>query len=122
MIDFRTQKEILEKPDTVIEGVRYHEIPIVDEETAGISQTGSFLELITEAGQLPDDFLHNQYRSFVKDEYSVKQYARFMDILLNHEKGAVLWHCSAGKDRRGLVPPCFSALLGFPEKPSVRIL
>ena len=32
VIDFRTQKEILEKPDTVIEGVRYHEIPIVDEE------------------------------------------------------------------------------------------
>lgn len=106
----------------MIEGVRYHEIPIVDEETAGISQTGSFLELITEAGQLPDDFLHNQYRSFVRDEYSVKQYARFMDILLNHEKGAVLWHCSAGKTGWGLVPPCFSALLGFPEKPSVRIL
>lgn len=116
VIDFRTQKEILEKPDTVIEGVRYHEIPIVDEETAGISQAGSFLELITEAGQLPDDFLHNQYRSFVRDEYSVKQYARFMDILLNHEKGAVLWHCSAGKDRAGIGTALLLCALGVPRK------
>lgn len=88
----------------------------MDEETAGISQTGSFLELITEAGQLPDDFLHNQYRSFVRDEYSVKQYARFMDILLNHEKGAVLWHCSAGKDRAGIGTALLLCALGVPRK------
>ena len=40
VIDLRTKKEVLEKPDTLMEGVRYHEIPIVDEETLGISQEG----------------------------------------------------------------------------------
>ena len=33
----------------------------------------------------------------MKDQYSVKQCARFMDVLFHHDNGAVLWHCSLGK-------------------------
>lgn len=116
VIDLRTKYEILEKPDIVMEGVHYYEIPIVDEETVGISQAGSLIELMKKIDQVPDKFVHKQYQNFVRDQYSVKQYARFMDILLNHEDGAILWHCSVGKDRAGIGTVFLLSALGVPQK------
>lgn len=51
----------------------------------------------------------------VHDEYSIKQYARFLDVLLHQNEGAVLWHCSAGKDRVG-VNALLLCALGVPKK------
>lgn len=116
VIDLRTKREILKKPDIVMEGVQYHEIPIVDEETAGISQAGSLMELISKFNQVPDEFVYKQYQNFIRDQYCVTQYARFMDILLNHQEGAVLWHCSAGKDRAGVATALLLCALGIPRK------
>ena len=112
VIDFRTRREILEKPDVVMEGVRYRTIPILDEETAGISQAGSLVELIKSFPGSPDEMLHRQYRNFIRDQYSVKQYARFLDAILHHDGGAVLWHCSAGKDRVGVGTALLLSALG----------
>lgn len=116
VVDLRTRYEILQKPDTVMEGVCYHEIPIIDEETAGISQAGSLMEMINRFDRVPDEFIHKQYQNFVRDQYSVRQYARFMDILLDHEDGAILWHCSAGKDRAGIGTVFLLCALGVPRK------
>ena len=121
VIDLRTKKEVLEKPDTLMEGVRYHEIPIVDEETLGISQEGlsrpeNIIKLMKNMNIVPEEFIENQYRNFVRNEYSVKQYARFMDLILHHEGGAVLWHCSAGKDRVGVGTALLLSALGVPRE------
>lgn len=121
VIDLRTKQEILEKPDTVMEGVTYHEIPIIDEETLGISQEGlsrsaNLLKLMQNRNMIPEEFIESQYRNFVTDQYSVKQYARFMDILLHHEEGAILWHCSAGKDRVGVGTALLLSALGVPRE------
>lgn len=121
VIDLRTKKEVLEKPDTLMEGVRYHEIPIVDEETLGISQEGlsrpeNIIKLMKNMNIVPEEFIENQYRNFVRDQYSVKQYARFMDFILHHEGGAVLWHCSAGKDRVGVGTALLLSALGVPRE------
>lgn len=121
VIDLRTKQEILEKPDTVMEGVTYHENPIIDEETLGISQEGlsrsaNLLKLMQNRNMIPEEFIESQYRNFVTDQYSVKQYARFMDILLHHEEGAILWHCSAGKDRVGVGTALLLSALGVPRE------
>lgn len=112
VVDFRTRTEILEKPDTVLERVEYHEIPIVDEETLGITRSGNLLEMLLKFDQPIDEFMQKQYVSFVRDDFSVKQYARFMDVLLHQEKGAVLWHCSMGKDRVGVGTALLLSALG----------
>ena len=57
-----------------------------------------------------------QYESLVHDEYSIKQYARFLDVLLHQNEGAVLWHCSAGKDRVGVGTALLLCALGVPKK------
>lgn len=116
VVDFRTRMECLEKPDTVIEGVQYHELPIVDEETLGITRFGGMTDILKNFREIPEEFMLKQYASLVHDEYSVKQYARFMDILLHQDEGAVLWHCSAGKDRVGVGTALLLSALGIPKK------
>ena len=63
VVDFRTRMECLEKPDTIIEGVQYHEIPIVDEETLGITRSGSFRQMLLRIlQQIPEEFMHEAVR------------------------------------------------------------
>ena len=116
VIDFRTKSEVLEKPDIVMEGVQYCDIPIVDEETTGITRSGKLDEIIKSFKDIPEDFVLNQYASLVHDSYSVRQYARFLDVLLHQEEGAVLWHCSIGKDRAGVGTALLLYILGVPRE------
>ena len=52
------------------------------------------------------------YEEILSDQYSVKQFARFVDVLLHHENGAVLWHCSTGKDLTGIATAILLCALG----------
>lgn len=54
-------------------------------------------------------FVAHMHDGILLTERARRGYAQFFKILLGQEKGAVLWHCSAGKDRAGLA----SALLLF---------
>lgn len=116
VVDFRSKGEILEKPDIVMEGVKYHEIPILDEETAGLTQSGNLAEMILNSDEIPEHYVKKIYQNFIRDQFSIKQYARFIDILLHHEEGSVLWHCSAGKDRAGVGTAILLCALGVPRK------
>ena len=116
VVDFRTRMECLEKPDTVMQGVEYHELPIIEDETLGITRMGSFEEMFRNFREVPDEFMLKQYASLVHDEYSVKQYARFLDVVLHQDEGAVLWHCSAGKDRAGIGTVLLLCALGVSKK------
>ena len=49
----------------------------------------------------PMAFGEDIYPQLVTNEESVYHYRRFFEILLEQEEGAVLWHCTAGKDRVG---------------------
>ena len=64
--------EILQKPDSILEGVEYHEIPIMDEETLGITRSKCLLEMLLGFDQPIDEFMQKQYISFVRDDFSVK--------------------------------------------------
>lgn len=112
VVDFRTDPEREEKPDTQLPYVEYYHIPILDEETMGITQETDTMKNMASFSNDPDDFLMKQYENFVTDEYARRQYARFMDILLRQRDGAVLWHCSAGKDRAGVATALLLAVLG----------
>ena len=115
VIDFRTKAEAAKKPDTLIEGCEYIDMPIVDEETLGITRDANLVSTLRQIKVSPDEFMIKQYVNLVHDEYSVKQYARFLDILLHHDDGAILWHCSAGKDRVGVGTAILLYALGVPK-------
>ena len=116
VIDFRTKSEVLEKPDIVMEGVQYCDIPIVDEETTGITRSGRLDEIIKSFKDIPEDFVLNQYASLVHDAYSVRQYARFLDVLLHVKNGAVVFHSTTGEDRTGVGTALLLFALGVPKE------
>lgn len=112
VIDFRNRMEREQKPDTILEGVKYYEIPIVDEEAIMISRERDVLDIIRNLQGDPDEFMIRQYQNFILDQFSVKQYARFLDLLIHQDEGAVLWHCSIGKDRVGVGTALLLCALG----------
>ena len=120
VIDLRGQTERKEKPDTVLMGVEYYHIPMIDEETAddslesrlGLLRASGLLHQILEYDGELEALIKKQYENFVRDQYSVKQCARFMDVLFHHENGSVLWHCSMGKDRVGITTALLLCALG----------
>ena len=59
--------------------------------------------------------MRSMYRKFVGD-YCVSRYSRFVQILLEDHDKAVLWHCSAGKDRAGVGAVIIEEILGVPRE------
>ena len=117
VIDLRSDAEREERPDTILKGVEYYHVPVFEEELAGISRENiSIRNAVSAMGDSPSDFLLKQYEKFVTDQMCVKQYAKFFNILLHHEHGAILWHCSAGKDRAGIATALLMSALGVSRK------
>ncbi len=124
VVDFRTQREKEESPDPALKGVDHLEIPILDELSVGITRDREsekgMLKLLTErldsGVDAAAEYMQGLYRSMVKQEYCRRQYRRFFDVLLKQEEGAVLWHCSAGKDRAGVGTAYLLWALGVPDE------
>ena len=124
IVDFRTETERAGRPDPDIEGVRYIFNPILNEETMGITREKENdkkdgLKELMKFISTPDfdvvRYMEDIYERIVSDAYSIEQYKKFFDILLCQNDGAVLWHCSAGKDRVGVGTALLLTALGVPE-------
>ena len=112
VIDLRTVQEIAEKPDPILSGVRYLNMPIYDASVFGITHEKRYKITTIKIPDMP--WL---YQKMVKDEFSVCALrAIFQEVCALPKNGAVLWHCSEGKDRCGLVSALFLALLGVNEE------
>lgn len=123
IIDLRTKQEIKEKPDKEIDGVKYISIPLINETTAGISrEKGSDPKSIAKdyndkaelLAAIPD--MSKIYLFMVTDKNAIDQIKKVMSVLMNQNDGAVLFHCTAGKDRTGIIAALLLYLLGVSEK------
>ncbi len=56
------------------------------------------------------------YRSLALSEGISTQYAAFIRLLLEEHEKAVLWHCTAGKDRAGIASVIVEEILGIPRE------
>ncbi len=119
IIDLRTEQECMEKPNPSVSGTDYLHLSVIRNLAAGISRDEdsdqkAFSVLEAEPEQAREFMIH-AYTVFVEDEYSVAQYRRFVQTLLEPREKAVLWHCSAGKDRTGFASVIIQELLGVPR-------
>ncbi len=116
IVDLRTDIEIERKRDPEIDGVNYINLPVVDEATVGITRektaAASAVKLIKTMEISASEYMQNMYRALVVNETSVNVLKEFFDVLLNQEDGAVLFHCSAGKDRVGALTAILLSVLG----------
>lgn len=122
IVDFRTEREKTRQPDLEIPGTRYYHIPIVESLTAGITREKEAdtdaISLLIMKPREAREYMCQTYRTFALSDYALSQYARFIRILLENGASdrAVLWHCTAGKDRAGIGALLVEELLGVPRK------
>ena len=110
IIDLRTQKELLEKPDVLIDGVDIVHMPVITEAVAGIShekKVRSMKSLI----MMPR--MEDLYVSMVTAE-SLDNVVKVLKYILTLplEKFSVVFHCTAGKDRTGVIAALLLSFLG----------
>ena len=116
VVDFRTDREVKEKPDPVLPGVEAVHLPILTEQAVGISREEESdrhagIKMMREP-ETARAHMCNMYRMIGSSEFCASQYARFVRLLLEEREKAVLWHCTAGKDRAGFGSVIVEELLG----------
>lgn len=125
VVDFRTPTEASQMPDPAIEGVRYVSAPLLDEENLGVTReakvdftdyVGQMLFYVKTAGTDIGAYFEKTYPAIATGEGAMRQLRRFFDVLLEQEEGAVLYHCTAGKDRVGTATALLLSALGVPRE------
>lgn len=124
VVDFRTLAERLQKPDRIIEGVEYIICPMLEDKAEGITRdkpeteeeeaqrTVNMVRRLMKNGRDGAEQMSSLYGVLVTLEHSIDHYRQFFDILLRHESGALLYHCTMGKDRVGTATALLLSALG----------
>lgn len=110
IVDLRDDQEVREHPDPPLRQATLRRLSLFPGEAAGISRR--------DLGESPADLairrartlgpggarrlLEQMYPAMVSQPYCLERLQDFFQLLLSHEKGAFLWHCTSGKDRTGL--------------------
>lgn len=120
VVDFRDKAERMEYPDVEIEGVANIQLPLLETLAAGVTRdVKSERDILAKTINNPENTLKmicGIYTSFIVEEHAVSQYRKFLQILMENHDKAVLWHCSAGKDRAGIGSVLVEEILGVPRE------
>ena len=122
--DLRTPQERAEMPDRVLAGVTYHLMPVFGESVLGItreegserSMRDTIQEGMAEHPGGARAYMASVYAAMVTDPHSKVQFRDFLRLAARTEEGALLWHCSAGKDRVGVATALLLSALDVPEE------
>jgi len=116
VIDFRSQEEFYNKPDVKIEGVQYINLPALPknnlpQKRKSDHHDSNLLQLVDKEYGGKTLLMKTYHELFLTPE-GIKAYQEFFKIVLENEEGAILWHCSQGKDRAGMAAFLLEYALG----------
>lgn len=134
VIDFRTATERKQKPDPDMPGVRNIFNPILDEKTVGITfeeeeqeaeegEPDAIKSILLHASSLggkPETYVDRLYEDLVLNDHLCDFLFPFFDLLLEADDRAVLWHCTAGKDRVGVGTALLLTALGVQRETIIK--
>ncbi|MGN0812893.1 MAG: tyrosine-protein phosphatase [Candidatus Coproplasma sp.] len=122
VVDLRIFTEIEQAPDTLWEGLKYVHQPLLCTATTGITRDKSMrITMVKEARRIKsefgtaDNYMAAMYRSILMSEEPKRHLTAVLREIIENE-GCILWHCSGGKDRAGIVAMLVECLLGVPEE------
>lgn len=111
IVDFRGVSEAASAPMALSPGLMARRVGLAIE-----PQAGARIRALEAEGAVSHEAAHaimvESYRAYVTDH--APTYARFVRLVAEAD-GAVLFHCSAGKDRTGFAAALVLAALGAPE-------
>ena len=129
VVDFRTARERVERPDRVLDGVDYILCPLFEFKTEGITrekpltededalQSIAMAKRFIAAGDLDGRArMCSLYPTIMRTEHALSHMREFLDVLLRHGEGALLYHCTMGKDRVGTATAVVLSALGVPRE------
>lgn len=114
IIDLRRVEEVKRDPDQAIPDAVTVNAPMTPDQVTAANP--SRVALLTYLAQHQDAFAQMQagYQAMVADSRQQQQLAKALTAMIT-APGAVLWHCSMGKDRTGVVAALLLETLGVPR-------
>lgn len=116
VIDLRTNEEKEAAPDMQLDCIKYYHIPLLqsfDNPLITKQNRSKILVDISKNKGGAVKYLSRVYTKMVSDEYSLTQLKKIFDVLLNKEDDkAVIFHCTQGKDRTGVLAALILYALG----------
>ena len=112
VIDLRNEQEISEHPNVLLDGAVFKHVCLLSGEKKGISREDYGMTLsrlaISRAKSLLEDggsrkLLEGMYGQMSENESCIRKIREFFDLLYEQKDGSVLWHCTSGKDRTGVL-------------------
>ncbi len=121
VVDLRTQLERSHDPDPkdrMLPETVLYDLPVFGAEELGITRGGGLAGDLKAFGRLngaPYKVVEAIYPQALLGDQGIEAYGRLLNILLEAQSDATLWHCSEGKDRAGLASVIVECALGVPE-------
>ena len=121
IVDLRNEQEISEHPDIDLKGAVIKKICLLSGEKKAISREDYGLSIsmfaINRAKSLLEDggsrhLLESMYSQMAQNEECIQRIREFFELLLVQNEGALVWHCTSGKDRTGVLGVLLLILLG----------
>lgn len=119
--DFRTLKEANARPDPAFRGASFYHLLVLDENAGGMSRAArsvaehgrkdfnAMLLSMARAGTFSD----KSYCELFFTAWGLEAYRAFLDLALKNDgEHALLFHCTAGKDRTGIGAALLLSALG----------
>lgn len=121
VIDLRIFTELEEDPDVIIDGVNYVHLPVLCTATPGITRERTMkYTMVIESKRLKkefgtaDNYMSEMYCAVLLNEEPQALLRQALRLIIDNED-CILWHCSGGKDRAGILAMLVESLLGVPE-------
>ncbi len=114
--DLRSDSEQTVHPDVLVGGLEYHDLSALsDKENPAVTKENRRMLLKqimnTEGGA--KSFLKESYRKMVTTPTALDAYSKLLKLLIDDKvDGAILWHCTQGKDRTGVGAAAILMALG----------
>ena len=116
-IDLRTDEEVSLNPDELRDRVSYHHIPLVSNEDNPAVTKDTRIDILKmrmkEEGGMKGH-ITRLYRLLATDQKAIDGYKEVFKVLLNEE--GVIYHCTQGKDRTGLISAFILSSLGVDKE------
>jgi protein-tyrosine phosphatase len=120
VVDLRTKSERESEPDhlSALPGVAHYDVPVLDSAGLGISfdaPLGEMLKDIAAYEHDARDMVVAMYGTMVESETGQAAFRKFFELAAAQEEGALLWHCTEGKDRTGMCAMLLERALGVDD-------
>lgn len=122
IVDLRIFTECEQYPDTVPEGMEYIHLPVLCTATPGITREKSMTRTMAlESRRIKqefgsgDNYMIAMYKMILLSEEPQGYLKKTLRLIIDNDD-CILWHCSGGKDRAGIVAMLIESLLGVDEK------